>query len=216
MKLEEIKVLSEAEEVPTSGPVELKDLCARSTPQIATKYIRAMWGKPRLTYQGTPFFGDGETVYDKIERATKHELKELDLEVVVPVADKAGLGLDELRYEAKISDSQEVYLGYSPKSNLLYIGYDAWLHEEDFNEAWDREFEKATGEVFDEENDDHQAMLNSAWKYYQDHTHFGVLLKIDMSMRSADEIVSEQGGFYRAVYRSPVFKNMKLVDLHLD
>lgn len=225
MKLSEIvtRFVAEDEDGPKVGEDDGKGLVEVATivkdrkPEIAKKYLRAMWGKPRLAYNGMPFFGSGDTAYEKIDAAVESAVKNgLEVEMSIPVEGTDDLDMDELNYQASIADTQEVYLGYDPKDNTLYVGVDAWLREEDFNEAWDREFENATGEAFDDENDEHQKVFNSAWKEYRDSGFVGILFKLSNDLDDAEDVITMPGGFYAAIYRGSELKRMGLIDLRLD
>jgi hypothetical protein len=224
MKLSEIVThfVAEDEDGPKVGEsdgkglVEVAEVVKDRKPEIAKKYLRAMWGKHRLAYHEMPFFGSGDTAYDKIDAAVKEAIANgLEVEMSIPVQGTDDLDMDELNYQATIADSQEVYLGYDPKDDTLYVGVDAWLREEDFNEAWDREFENATGQAFDDEDDEHQKVFNSAWKEYRDSGFVGILFKLSHDLDDADDEITMPGGFYKGIYRGEL-KRMSLIDLRLD
>jgi hypothetical protein len=223
MKLSEIVTtfVAEDEDGPKvddgKGLVEVSEVVKDRKPEIAKKYLRAMWGKKRLAYHGMAFFGDSNSAYDKIDAAVKEAIKEgFEVDVSIPVEGTDDLDMDTLDYQATIDDQQEVYLGYDPKSDTLYVGVDAWLREEDFNEAWDREFENATGEQFDDENDEHQKVFNSAWREYKDMGFYGILFKLSHDLDDVEEELTIPGGFYKGIYRGGQMKRMGLIDLRLD
>ena len=225
MKLSEIctRPVLEDEDGPKVGEDDGKGLIEVATvvkdrkPEFAKKYLRALWGKPRLAYHGMPFFGSGDTAYDHINDAVETAVKNgLEVEMSIPVEGTDDLDMDELNYQATISDQQEVYLGYDPKDDTLYVGVDAWLREEDFNEAWDREFENATGQAFDDEDDEHQKVFQSAWKEYRDSGFVGILFKLSKDLDDADDVITMPGGFYAGIYRGRELKGMGLIDLRLD
>lgn len=201
-----------------TGLIEIAEVLKDRNPAMAKKYLRALWGKPRLAYHGKPFFGSGDTVYDDINAALERAIKSgLEAPMSIPVGGTDELDMDELNYQATIADHQEVYLGYSPKNDKLYVGVDAWLNEEDFNEAWDREFENETGERYDDENEDHHAMFMNAWKEYQDMGFIGILFELTGDpIEDAEESTMIPGGFYKGIYRGATLKNMGLIDLRLD
>lgn len=198
------------------GLVEVSAVVDGRKPEIAKKYLRAMWGKNRLAYNGMPFFGSGDTAYDKIDAAVDEAIKQgLEVEMSIPVEGTDDLDMDELNYQATIHEHQEVYLGYDPKEDCLYLGVDAWLREEDFNEAWDREFKNSTGEEFDDENDEHQKVFQSAWREYRDSGFVGILFKLSKDLDEAEDIMTMPGGFYKSIHRTQM-KGMGLIDLRLD
>jgi hypothetical protein len=201
----------------STEPVEVKDVVTGRNPAIARKYLAALWGKPRLVFNGKPFFSDGG-IYDYIEGALE-ELKaqgfEVDMSISVDGTDD--LPMDSLEYQAEVDDFQEVYLGYSLTDDCLYVGVDVWLKEESFNDAWDKEFEDQTGEEFDMDNDEHQKVFNSAWEDYKRNGFVGMLFRLEGSGPfNAEEVLQESGGFYRGIYRSATFERIGLIDLRLD
>lgn len=222
MKLSEIAQFSiqEAEGDKNAGPVEVKDVVDDRSPEIAKKYLRALWGKPRLVFNGKPFFGlgSGDTVYDDIDSVldeVKNQGFVVDMSLDVPDTDE--LDGFELTWKATVDEMQEVYLGYSPREDALYVGVDAWLSENDFNEAWDREFANETGEEFDHENEAHAAMFDAAWKEYRDMGFVGILFKLEGEpIENAEEEISVPGGFYKGIYRGNTLKHLGLIDLRLD
>lgn len=199
------------------GLVEVSEVVKGRKPEIAKKYLRAMWGKPRLAYHGMPFFGSGGTAYDHINDAVKAAIDQgFEVDVSIDVQGTDSVDMDELNYQATIDDQQEVYLGYDPRDDTLYVGIDAWLREEDFNEAWEREFKNATGEQFDDENDEHQKVFQSAWREYKDMGFYGILFKLSKDLDDVEEELVIPGGFYAGIYRGHSLKRMGLIDLRLD
>lgn len=196
------------------GPIEVSDVL-KYFPKNYQKVLRVLWGKPRLSFKGKPFFDE---VYNDIDDALEQAKKDgYEVEMSIPVEGTDELDMDELNYQAEVADTQEVYLGYSPSEDCLYVGVDVWLQEESFNEAWDREFENATGEEFDMDNEEHAKVFNSAWKEYRDNGFVGALFKLEGDGPfDAQEEITMPGGFYRGVRPSPTFKALKLVDLRLD
>ena len=221
MKLSELKIF-EAAEIAPAGPIELKDLI-KYFPGNYAKAIQKMWGKDRLVYNGMKFFDGGELgeVYDKaleaIEAWVKDEDNKVPMSLSIPDGDE--LGMVEFEYDAAVDDVQEVYVGYRPESDELYIGVDAWLDENDFNESWDREFKKATGQEYDEEDEQHSALFHDAWKKYTSMGGYGILFHISFSPSGVCEAnveLESQGGFYRGVRAMSPFKSLGLVDIRLD
>ncbi len=218
MKLSEIKLLEAVESAP-AGPIELKDLI-KYFPGTYAKAIAKMWGKDRLVYKGMKFFDKGGLgeAYDKANDAIEAWIKDEDNKVEVALPVNVGI-MDEFIYEASIDDVQEVYVGYRPDGDELYVGVDAWLDENDFNENWDREFKKASGETYDEENEEHSDAFHTAWKEYTSMGGYGILFHISFSPSGQAEATVElesQGGFYRGVRAMSPFKSLGLVDIRLD
>lgn len=178
--------------------------------------MKAHWGNERLTYQGKPFFGSGKTVYDDINKVLK-KMKDVGVEVQVTISLNNELGFDELSYEADLDDFQEVYLGFDPRSGNLYVGIDAWLKEDDFNEAFESEFKNVMDEEFDHSNDEHRAAFDDAWKKYSNMGFYGVLIELSGDpIRSGEVLEDAAGGFYKGIYKGSNFKALNLIDLRLD
>ena len=232
MKLSEIAYKAPVLEAegPTGESAEIRDvLAAFSSPARQKAALNALWGKDRLEYNGMKFFSGNNLgpAYKKAEAAAEEAIKQgTEVRVSIPLpgnlvdAIDPDAHWDDLEYEATIADKQEVYVGYSPKNDQLYIGYDIWLDENDFNDAWDREFENAFGERFDDEDEDHQALFDAAWKQYRDYGH-GILFELnddltDANVALSSDEVGRPGMFYQSIHNSSPFKNLGLVDIRLD
>ena len=232
MKLSEIVFKSPiVEDAEQAAPAELKDIVA-GFPTKAKQAIRALWGKDRLEYRGMKFFSGGEfgKAYDKANDAIEAFVKAgFKIEVSIPVKDSSRVeaidpdsGFDAFEYEAEVADSQEVYLGYKKDEDKLYLGVDAWLEEESFNENWDKEFKRQFGTRFEYDEDSHQMLFNDIWSQYSKMGFIGVLFELTWNA-SQDEFhvedvqVSEPGkGFYQGIYNTSTFKSLNLVDMRLD
>lgn len=221
MKLSEIAILNEADEGPPGkGPLELSALARyyAKRPEDLKKKIAAHWGKDRLVYHGMKFFDDkglGEA-YEKADEAVKHFLNDGYLvELTFHLDDDK---FDTFEYEGRVDDSQEVYLGYNPHNDKLYLGVDAWLREQDFNDAWDEQFEKKIGEEYDEEDPEHAKLFNEAWKEYTNMHGYGILFDLTPTADGFDVDVAEesQGGFYGGIYKTSGMKRLGLIDIRLD
>lgn len=220
MKLAELKIF-EAEQAP-AGPIELKDLI-EYFPGNYAKAIQKMWGKDRLVYKGMKFFDKGGLgeVYDKALEAIDEWYRDEDnkVNVYLPIPDGDNLGMTEFEYEASVESLQEVYVGYRPEGDRLYIGVDAWLDENDFNDEWDRKFKSETGKEYNEEYEDHSALFHDAWKKYTNMRGYGILFHVTFSSGGAAEVEVElesQGGFYGGVRKMSPFKSLGLVDVRLN
>lgn len=197
-------------------PLELRDVI-KFFPHTYAKVIKQKWGGGQLMYHGHPFFANGEigSAYEKAEEAVDYLLNDDDF------TNEIQIDVDDVSFtvEAPVGEKQEVYMGYSPDRDCLYIGYDVWVHEEKFNEEWDSEFERATGEQYDEENPEHHAAFQTAWKQFGQSSFLGMLFRVNADPSGdfiAEEELTMPGGFYKGVRRSSVFKNLDLVDIRLD
>ena len=210
--------LLEAEEA--TGPVEVADI-VKNFPSQHKKALSKLWGGPRLVYHGMPFFDE---IYDKLDAIIEKAQKRVEIEMEIDLDENLvdaivkDAGWDTFEYMAKVEDSQEVYMGYSPKEDCLYVGIDAWLDEEEFNEAWDKQFKRNLHQEFEYEEPAHEKLFSSTHKKYQKLGFQGVLFKMTMSGKNfkASEVMSNGNGFYQGIYRTGGFKSLGLVDLRLD
>lgn len=228
MKLSEI--LREAD----GQPLELRDV-VKFFPHTYKKVFNAKWGQPdSLVFHGHPFFthddeGDHAlgSAYAGVDDAVDEYIKDRDFKIEVELTmdlSKYAENHDvqyhdhDFTFEAAVSDKQEVYLGYSIHEDCLYAGYDAWIHEEDFNEAWDRHFQHATGDRFDWDDEDHQEVFQKVWDHFKNQMGYGLLFKVAEhgGRWKAAEVEASQGGFYKGIKNGHNFQHYDLVDLRLD
>lgn len=218
MKLQDLFQLAEAEsKVAADGPVEVADIVAGRSKSIAEKYIRALWGKPRLVYNGKPFFGDGATVYDDINKALKATLNgyEVEKRIEFDAPRINGRVFNELDITTQVDDFQEVYLGFSPKTKSLFVGVDCWIDgEEDFNNAFEKSFKANIGVALDEDDEQHAKVADNAWKAFKSSGMVSILFSVVDG--GLEEEFVEDGSFYSSVFKSRIFKNYDLVNLRLD
>jgi hypothetical protein len=218
----------------TDKPLELRDII-KFFPNTYARVMKAKWGGGQLVFHGHPFFSARSgthslgSAYEGAEGAVDLILAD-DYRIEVPVTmdlrplksilnSKKNIEPSyDFMFEATISDKQEVYLGYSPSDDSLYIGYDMWINDGEFNEAWDHEFRSATGVDYDPENPEHEAVFNSVWQKQRDNMFFGGLFHVTEHYNkwNATEVQITSGGFYKGIYRTPFFRNLDLVDLQLD
>ena len=123
--------------------------------------------------------------------------------------------------EFRGDEKQECYLGYDPKRDVLYIGFDAWANEDDFNNAFDETWKNMTGEEHDIENEEHQKIFNEVWEVYQSDGFgfWGLIFEISFNggNMTAEEALSPMtNGFYKGTYRLFKQQNPNVVDLRLD
>lgn len=215
--------LAEAE-----APVELKAVID-AFPKHHEKALRQLWGGKRLVWHGMPFFADGELgdAYVKAEEAAHEFLKneegpEVDFtyDIEGPIDSDEDFDSIDVRYNATITprDTQECYLGYDPKRDVLYIGFDAWTDDDEFNEAWDKAFKRATGEDFDIDNDQHSKIFHDAWKKYQDERYgfWGLVYEVDRHFNCEEALPPMVGGFYKGTFQLFKRQHSTVVDLRLD
>ena len=232
--LKELLAIHEAPEV----PVELKDIIA-AFPKNHRKALEKLWGGRRLVWHGMRFFDHDELgeAYTKAEDAVKEYMDSEEIEVEHSISlnasqivqneddeDSDAPGHAEIEWTDKLEyeDMQEVYLGYSPKRDKLYIGYDAWGNsEEAFNEAFDEAFEEATGLEYDHDDEQHHEVYDGVWQEFKDdkRSFYGVIFEITdhgESLHAAPVMVPLSDGFYRETYRSFKRQHPDVVDLRLD
>ena len=200
--------------------LELRDV-VKFFPNTYARVIRAKWGSKQLTYRGMPFFVPDEdtstrTVYDEVDAAEEY----IRANVSVPVSytpSKNDLGFEEMDADLNVADAREVYLGYDAQHNQLLIGFDLWLDEESFNQEFEKSFREQTGEEFDNDDPDHEAVFQSIWDQHKN-AFAGGLFRLVPKGRGfeVEEEYVMGGGFYKGIYRQDFFKRMDLIDLRLD
>jgi hypothetical protein len=118
-------------------------------------------------------------------------------------------------FETPIDEKSEVYVGYSPTQDALYMGFDCWISENEFNESWDGEFEKATGEQFDNDNPQHEAAFKKVWDHFKNRMMYGMLFEVTERNGSwhAEEVYCMPGTFYQGIYKFSGFQHLELIDL---
>jgi len=231
LELPQQLVEAAAAEITKHGPVEIKDVIAHF-PSKYKKVLQVLWGTHRLTYKGQQLFTGRESSMDDtaadlgpVYMGAIHAAEKAMKKMTVPV-DIQGMpdvllndenvrrkhGNLESEIESEIDESQECYLGYDPKHDQLYIGFDCWLNDEAYNEFANQ---------FDDSNPEIEKALNKVWKEFNEKKFQGELFKLTSSdgknfKAEEDDSVSGPGGFYKAVYKSPGFKRLGLVDLRLD
>lgn len=232
LKLQDPLQLNEAD-----VPVELQRLFSDGvSANFAKKAIEKLWGGRRLTWHGDRFFDHNElgAAYVKAEEAAEAFINDGYNEEVNMQIDAAHLAdLDEdangeidFTFDVEFGtahggDHQEVYLGYSPSHDKLYIGFDAWVSEDNFNDGWDAAFKEATGTDYDSDNEEHQAVFNEAWTEYKDDGYgfWGLVFEITNhhGEYSAEEALPPMaGGFYKGSYKLFKSHHPDVVDMRLD
>lgn len=222
MKLTELVTLQEA----ANEPVEIAALAA-GFPTAGSKAISQMRDKNRLLFNTRPF----EDVYaDAVEKA---EGVKVSMELEIPILDVDALekldaaDWDNFSCDVEIDSAEEVYGGWSPQSpNCLFIGFDAWGNEDDFNDQFDRAFKRETGERYDHEDRRHEAVFNSVFKQFNKLSKSAYLVKVTINSSGkptaaevaiAPDDLTTPGIFYQSMYKKDSsFKELKLVDLRLD
>lgn len=206
--IEDIKTA--AKPIELSALVKLKD---------HKKIINKLWGTKYLAYKGQTFFtsesivgGGGSTfgpAYNGAIKAAEKEFKQIELDPIEVQNPKGKRNeIDNIKFE---NNFQEVYLGYDPKSDKLYIGYDAWADLDAAFTKWSNKF--------DDEDPEVEKVLDKVWKEIKDQDFQGVLFELETKNGktfSADVDDIEERGFYKGIYKSPMFKHKNLIDLRLD
>lgn len=229
--IKELLSLTEAATV----PVELSDLI-KSFPSKHMDAIHKLWGTSRLVWHGDAFFSEGHAfgpAYEKALEAAKDYINdgyETDCHIAADFSpefsNKIAERADDYDFMAEFSESlggdgQECYLGYDPKEDTLYIGFDWGVDEESFNSGWDKYFEMVTGEDFDAEIESHEKVFDKAWKEYQ-HSGFGFFglifkIKNHAGVYKAEEAMSPGlNGFYKNLYRDFKAQHPTVIPLRLD
>lgn len=229
--LKELLSLQESPDV----PIELKDII-NAFPRQHGKAISKLWGTRRLVWHGMRFF-DHKTLgeaYTKSEEAVEEYMDREDLNVELSFQldaskivvdndeddDAPGHADVEVTQTLDYHDMQECYLGYSPKKDKLYIGFDAYSSDENaFTEAFEKAFEEATGLHFDDSNEEHQEVYTDVWHEYSESGAYGVIFEITdfHGVFDAEPAMAVMpGGFYRGTYAKFKRTHPDVVDLRLD
>jgi hypothetical protein len=134
--LSELLTLREAEEAKANAPAELKDI-VKAFPNNAAKAVQAMLDKGRALFMGKDISLGGDWYDDlanKAEEVMKNKVRinfSLDVDHRTAHAISDDYDDEPLVLEVKIADGQECYCGYSPATNKLYFGFDAWTDLEE-------------------------------------------------------------------------------------
>lgn len=218
MKLSDIVI---QEETPTGDkPIELKEV-TKYFPNTYQKAVRTLAKQGRLTFGGVLLFtknGENGPAINKAlaeahtlitDKDGDHNKVQIRVEMNGSVANlDNGTDFD---IDAKIDDVNQAYIGYAQKGDYLIIGYDAWISDNEFNEEWDKKFEETFGEDFDNENTQHEKILNAAWKQFRDtQMFFGIAVEVDTNFYATMEEMPGTGGFYKGLY--PRLKDRRIID----
>jgi len=207
-----LKELVQLHEEATKAPEELMDILKRSEPAIAAKYARALMNQNRLTIHGMPV----DDVLEKASQLLHKNMKAEIIETSLEVNGEGSLKDFELRLEMEVSEAQDVYFGVTKNGNM-YLGADVWVHDEQFDEEFEKQFKKSNGIAYNEEDDDHHLCYEKAWKEFSRKLNFwGRLYEVNNTLTGLHTEYENAGGFYRGLYKSPMLKGMKLVDIRLD
>jgi hypothetical protein len=211
--LKELIALHEAadpsnENIPANGPVDIKDV-VKYFPTQGDNAIKAFAKKGRLQFGGKTLYAadyePGAGLKQAI-RVAKAEIRDERIDVRV---DMSGAGTrfrnnttEEFEFDSQINDMEEVWMGYDTESNELMIGFDCWTSEDDFNDAWDKEFEKNFGEEFDHEDKDHEKIFNKARQEYLDnYGMLGMLVLVNDKFGARIEDMPGVKGFVRGILK---------------
>lgn len=221
--------------IATSSPPNKKSNLA-----FLNQLLKKHWGNTRLTWHGERFFDEDGLgpVYTKAEAACTQFIEDgykinyedtFQVDVQHPDNDSddtydSSSHDVEINFEVEIDTRymQETYLGYSPKRDKLYIGFDADPKglDEEFNTEWDKAFEEATGVAYDHDDEEHQAEYEKAWRSFNEGgSLYGLLFEI--TNYNGDYHVEEawppsRGGFYKHTYRDFKAQHPDVIDLRLD
>lgn len=209
-------------------PVELSAI-VQAFPKHHEKAFQKLWGGKRIVWHGKRFFDDGDLgpAYKEAEKAAEEYIKngyntDANLDISGEVDGEEYH--DTVIWDVQFSDDekQECYLGYDPKRDTLFIGFDAWADEGEFNDAFDKAFEEMTGEEYNMENDEHQKIFNEAWEEYKTagYGFWGLIFEISIDANgemTAEEALSPMlGGFYKGMFKLFKQQNPNVIDLRLD
>jgi hypothetical protein len=221
--LSELLTLREAEEAKANAPAELKDI-VKAFPNNAAKAVQAMLDKGRALFMGKDISLGGDWYDDlanKAEEVMKNKVRinfSLDVDHRTAHAISDDYDDEPLVLEVKIADGQECYCGYSPATNKLYFGFDAWTElEEEYNEQFDMWFKYLFGVDFDYDNKAHADFADAMHKQLIELTAAAALIEMPSGrVEITSDETERDGSFYTSIYKSSLFRNLKLIDLRLD
>lgn len=207
--------------------VELKDVIA-AFPKHHAKALQQLWGGQRLVWHGMKFFEDDELgpAHVKAEQAAEEYIANgysADVNMDIGGTIDGEEYDDSMRWDVEFDkdEKQECYLGYDPQTDKLYIGFDAWVSEDEFNSAFDKAFEEMTGEEHNLDNEEHQKVFNAAWEEFKNENYgfWGLIFEISFdgeNMEAEEAYPALPGGFYKGVFPSFKRQQPRVIDLRLD
>lgn len=211
-------------------PIELADI-VKYFPKHHGKALEKLWGGNRLVWHGKRFFDDDGlgAAYTEAVEAAKAYVEDgyntdVNLDIHGEVDGKEFHDTMSWDVEFDLDDGQECYLGYDPKKDALYIGFDVGTKngDDEFNQAFDKTFEDATGALYDEENPEHEQIFSAAWKKYNSSNYgfWGLLFEINIdsngNMTAEEAFQSMPGGFYKELFKIFKRSHPSIIDLRLD
>lgn len=216
--------------VKSNEPLELADI-VEYFPSKHKAVLDKLWGTERLTWHGKKFFDENNLgdAYVDAEEAVDAVFNDVRVDGGITISPVFKSGFPELDFDPDTvewevefdkNDKQEVYLGYDPKTDKLYMGFDVWIDESVYNEAFDEQFERIVGERFDDENKVHQEIARETWEKYNKSMQgfYGIIFEITHD-DAAEELpqFTNPGGFYGGdSYKEFKRQYPNVIDLRLD
>lgn len=220
--LKELFALVEAPSV----PIDLKDI-VQFFPGQHGQTLTKLWGKSHLTWHKDRFFVNGAPgpAYTRAEAAAKKYISrgyKTDCMLNVEV----GKDFYELNFNVEFSDEhstdpQECYIGFDPITDKLYIGFDAYVTEDEFNKAFDAAFKKTKDQEHNMNDLDHQKVFDTArYEYKKLHMGFwGLMFEIT---HKGGEYTAEEAmgpapnGFYKGQFKQFKVSHANVIDVRLQ
>lgn len=210
-------------------PIELKDVIA-AFPKHHTGALAKLWGGKRLVWHGMKFFEDDAlgAAYIKAEEVAVAYMNDgyttdanIDFSGEIDGEEISDTVTWDVEFGERGTDHQECYLGYDPVHDKLYIGFDVWTSEDDFNSAWDKAFEEAAGADFDGDDTEHRKIFDDAWNNYKNEGmgFWGLVFEIsyDGGKMTAEEALPPMtNGFYKGLFKLFKQQHPRVIDLRLD
>lgn len=204
-------LISEIASDPNETVAELRVL-AKTFPNTWRKMVAHLVGKQsKLKYAGFDIYdasGYGPAI-DGLTHAVKQEMGEekLQSEVTITILGK------QFHAELPIKDANLVRVFYEVKGDSIMLGYDAWLDEQSFSDAFDGFFEERTGEEFDYDNDEHREVFEEAAKDFNSRGMTGLLISgsYDGMKPMIGVELEAPKGFFKGI--EPMLDRMDLIPL---
>jgi len=192
--------LSQIKEATSQNSKEFFDII-EFFPNKAQQAVTATHMNGQLVIAGKPVHELISDMEDAVKQFVKSEysntLEEMYFHGEIEVDDDGennGSIEVECSAELEIDEMQEVYLGYSKKSNFFVMGFDVWTSHDDINEAIEKALTE--NEVPEEYRDElSMALLNDA------PTMVGLSFDVEVSKDGNIKVLGQQyipfkGGFY--------------------
>lgn len=204
-------LISEIAADPNETVAELRVL-AKTFPNTWRKMVAHLVGKKhKLKYGGFDIYdetGYGPAI-DGLTHAFRKEVEHSKVQAPIHF-NVLGKTVEDM---LAVREVNLVAIFYDVSEDRILLGYDAWLDENGFNDAFDAHFEQHTGEVFDYDNDEHREVYEDAAKDFNALGMTGLLISgnYDGMKPILDVELEAPKGFFKGI--APMISTMDLIPL---